>query len=126
MIDSLSFDNIMHLTEGLRQELTIYMKIYTKTGDQGQTKLVDGTVVSKGNLRVDAYGTVDELNANLGLIVSLLQESNYAAIKKQLTQIQNDLFVIGSLLATEKTEVILKLPQLSSAQINDLENAITK
>ena len=124
MIDSLSFDNIMHLTEGLRQELTIYMKIYTKTGDQGQTKLVDGTVVSKGNLRVDAYGTVDELNANLGLIVSLLQESNYAAIKKQLTQIQNDLFVIGSLLATEKTEVILKLPQLSSAQINDLENAI--
>jgi len=126
MTDSLRFDIIMHLTEGLRQELTIYMKIYTKTGDQGQTKLVDGTVVSKGNLRVDAYGTVDELNANLGLIVSMLQESNYDAIKKQLTQIQNDLFVIGSLLATAKTDVIIKLPHLSSDDINYLETAIDK
>jgi len=126
MTDSLRFDIIMHLTEALRQELTIHMKIYTKTGDQGQTKLVDGTVVSKSNLRVDAYGTVDELNANLGLIVSMLQESNYDTVKKQLTQIQNDLFVIGSLLATEKTDVIIKLPHLSTDEINHLENAIDK
>lgn len=116
----------MHLTEGLRQELTIYMKIYTKTGDQGATKLVDGTLVSKSHLRVNAYGTVDELNAYLGLIVSLLQESNCADIKQQLTQIQNDLFVIGSILATAKIEIIQKLPHLNPDHIQNLEASIDK
>ncbi|MFN3697784.1 MAG: cob(I)yrinic acid a,c-diamide adenosyltransferase [Pseudobdellovibrio sp.] len=100
------------------------MKIYTKTGDQGQTKLVDGIVVSKSNLRVSAYGTVDELNSYIGLIVSLLQENNYLDIKSQLTDIQNNLFVIGSLLATENSKVIEKLPGLTTQLINNLESRI--
>ena len=106
------------------------MKIYTKTGDNGTTRLVDGSCVEKFNPRVEAYGCIDELNSVLGVVRSLLQEkSNFLDAKelnKNIEKIQNHLFNIGSLLATEKKETFLKLPQLTSAHIQFLENLIDK
>ena len=72
------------------------MKIYTKTGDAGTTGLIGGTRVSKGDARLEAYGTVDELNAALGLAVVALDDD----LKSSVEQVQGDLFVIGSHLAT--------------------------
>lgn len=75
------------------------MKIYTKTGDGGETSLHGGKRVGKDALRIEAYGTVDELNSHLGLILAHdLQE----LLKGHLIQIQNDLFVLGADLATPK------------------------
>ncbi len=72
------------------------MKIYTKTGDAGETSLFDNTRVSKAHARVDAYGEVDELNACLGAVQAYLSDVDLAA---DLTQIQRDLFALGSELA---------------------------
>ena len=74
------------------------MKIYTKTGDKGTTGLVGGTRIPKHDLRIDCYGTVDELNSYLGLIrdQAISKDS-----KTTLIKIQNQLFIIGSLLATD-------------------------
>ncbi len=69
------------------------MKIYTKTGDDGTTGLQGGSRVSKSNPRIIAYGTVDELNANLGVVLS---ENTDEQLKNILTKIQNDLFVLGA------------------------------
>ena len=74
------------------------MKIYTKTGDQGITSLFGGKRVSKADLRIDAYGTVDELNSFVGLVRD--QEVNKQRTDV-LVRIQNTLFVVGSILATE-------------------------
>jgi cob(I)alamin adenosyltransferase len=74
------------------------MKIYTKTGDKGTTGLVGGTRIAKHDLRIDCYGTVDELNSYLGLIRDQKISNDN---KKTLIEIQNQLFVIGSLLATD-------------------------
>jgi cob(I)alamin adenosyltransferase len=74
------------------------MKIYTKTGDKGTTGLVGGTRLPKHNLRIECYGTIDELNSYLGLIRDQEISKNH---KTTLLEIQNQLFVIGSLLATD-------------------------
>lgn len=74
------------------------MKIYTKTGDKGMTRLVSGTQIHKSDLRLDAYGTIDELNAHIGLLHDLM--SDYEQ-KKMLDVIRNLLFVIGSNLADD-------------------------
>ena len=74
------------------------MKIYTKTGDKGTTGLVGGTRLPKHNLRIDCYGTIDELNSYLGLIRDQEISKDH---KTTLLEIQNQLFVIGSLLATD-------------------------
>ena len=74
------------------------MKIYTKTGDKGTTGLVGGTRIPKHDLRIDCYGTVDELNSYLGLIRD--QEISKES-KTTLIEIQNQLFIVGSLLATD-------------------------
>ncbi|MDB4289603.1 cob(I)yrinic acid a,c-diamide adenosyltransferase [Flavobacteriaceae bacterium] len=74
------------------------MKIYTKTGDKGTTGLVGGTRIPKHDLRIDCYGTIDELNSYLGLIRD--QEISKKS-KTTLIEIQNQLFIIGSLLATD-------------------------
>ena len=74
------------------------MKIYTKTGDKGTTGLVGGTRIPKHDLRIDCYGTVDELNSYLGLIRDQAISKNS---KTTLIKIQNQLFIIGSLLATD-------------------------
>src|SRR5579859_5255008 len=72
------------------------MKIYTKTGDKGKTSLFDGTRVSKHNLRVETYGTIDELNSLLGAAVSFCAETS---IQELIAIIQKDLLDIGSCLA---------------------------
>ncbi|HZE87238.1 MAG TPA: cob(I)yrinic acid a,c-diamide adenosyltransferase [Methylomirabilota bacterium] len=75
------------------------MPIYTRTGDKGKTSLFDGTRVLKSHKRVEAYGTIDELNSFLGAATAQLKKNN-AVLKKELEKIQHDLFDIGSALAT--------------------------
>lgn len=78
------------------------MKIYTRTGDQGETGLIGGDRIKKSDQRIIAYGTIDELNSNLGLSVSLLRtykEELFLDLIKMLLNIQNELFIIGSDLA---------------------------
>lgn len=77
------------------------MKIYTKTGDKGMTSLVGGTRVEKYHLRLESYGTIDELNSHIGLIYDL---TDNLEIKNILSKIQHSLFNIGSYLANEKPE----------------------
>ena len=81
------------------------MKIYTKTGDNGTTALFGGTRIPKHSLRIESYGTVDELNAHLGLIRDQHIDSHY---KESLLKIQKDLFTIGAILATDPEKAQLK------------------
>ena len=81
------------------------MKIYTKTGDKGTTALFGGTRVSKHDIRIESYGTLDELNSHIGLLRD--QEIDLNS-KKQLITIQEKLFVIGAILATDPERAILK------------------
>jgi cob(I)alamin adenosyltransferase len=95
------------------------MKIYTKTGDQGLTSLIGGARVPKSSLRIDCYGTVDELNSYVGLLRD--QEVN---VKRRdlLKEIQDRLFTIGSHLATDPSqEVHKRLPDLHAADVDLLE-----
>lgn len=101
------------------------MKIYTKTGDKGTTKLVDGSCVEKFNPRVEAYGCVDELNSSLGVVRSFLPDNElYRELQLDLEIIQNRLFSVGSLLATAELEVFKKLPQINEQHILQLESRI--
>jgi cob(I)alamin adenosyltransferase len=82
------------------------MKIYTKTGDNGETGLFGGERVSKDSLRLNAYGTLDELNAFIGLTITEVKNSK---VKKVLVDLQNKLFVVGSDLAAPENEKNKKL-----------------
>ncbi len=95
------------------------MKIYTKKGDQGHTGLIGGTRVSKGELRIEAYGTVDELNSYVGLIRSFDINSNSVL---QLMEIQDRLFTIGSSLASDPEKSQMKIPDLLESDVEHLEN----
>jgi cob(I)alamin adenosyltransferase len=97
------------------------MKIYTKTGDEGTTSLFGGKRVSKADLRIDTYGTIDELNSYIGLVRD--QEVNTKR-KEILTEIQDRLFTIGSILATEPGNTKVKIPHLKEADIEFLEKEI--
>jgi cob(I)alamin adenosyltransferase len=99
------------------------MKIYTKTGDQGQTSLLGGTRVSKDHIRIEAYGTVDELNSFIGLVRS--QEITEHQVKT-LIEIQDRLFTIGSILASDPLKSKVKIPALIEEDITFLENEIDK
>lgn len=100
------------------------LKIYTKTGDKGTTSLIGGTKVSKAHLRIDAYGTVDELNSWIGLINDQIKIKTE---KKTLKEIQDRLFTIGSSLACDpKKEPKLKIPDLAELDIFYLEKEIDK
>ncbi|MEO1052821.1 MAG: cob(I)yrinic acid a,c-diamide adenosyltransferase [Bacteroidota bacterium] len=99
------------------------MKIYTKTGDKGTTSLFGGTRVSKAHLRIDTYGTVDELNSYIGLIRD--QEINFPR-KETLVEIQDRLFTLGSILATEPGNEKVKIPELQEGDIEFLEKEIDK
>ena len=83
-----------------------YVKIYTKTGDKGETGLIGGKRISKSDPRIIAYGSIDELNSNIGLIVSVLTKKNrymFLDLIDLLVKVQNDLFIIGSDLADPTT-----------------------
>ena len=94
------------------------MKVYTKTGDNGTTALFGGSRVPKHHIRIEAYGTVDELNSYVGLIRDY-QEA--ACVKDRLIEIQNNLFVVGSILATDPSKENVKPPELAESEIDVLE-----
>ena len=97
-------------------------KIYTKTGDKGSTSLIGGTKVPKSDLRIETYGTVDELNSWIGLLNDQLADET---IQPELQEIQDRLFTIGSSLATDaEKEPKMKLPDLHAGDIEFLEKRI--
>ena len=95
------------------------MKIYTKTGDRGQTSLIGGTRVPKHHIRIESYGTVDELNSYVGLV----RDQNIAEHHKLLLkEIQDRLFTIGASLAADPETSKMKIPDLMDTDIQLLEN----
>lgn len=100
------------------------MKIYTKTGDKGTTSLIGGTKVSKAHLRIEAYGTVDELNSYIGLCNDLLTDADRNSV---LQEVQDRLFTIGAALACDpEKEIKMKIPDLKEEDITLLEREIDK
>ena len=97
-------------------------KIYTKTGDKGTTSLIGGTKVSKSHHRIEAYGTVDDLNSYIGLCRDLLSDERS---RKALLEIQDRLFTIGSSLACDPIkEPKMRIPDFKETDINFLESEI--
>ena len=99
------------------------MKIYTKVGDKGKTVLFGGTSVPKHHVRVEAYGTVDELNAHIGLLSDHL-ETTVPESLPFLKDVQSNLFVIGTCLATPLKKSNLPLPKLPKEACEHLEKEI--
>ena len=100
------------------------MKIYTKTGDRGDTGLFGGGRVAKSHPRVEAYGTVDELNSLVGLATEAVEDS---MVRARLRSIQHDLFCIGATLATSPAKaarIASGMPVLPEARIGDMETWI--
>ncbi len=99
-------------------------KIYTKTGDKGKTSLIGGTKVLKSDLRIETYGTVDELNSYTGLVAELLQDEDAV---KMLREIQDRLFTIGSALACDpEKDSLMKIPDLHPEDVKLLEDEIDR
>ena len=113
------------------------MKIYTKKGDQGKTSLVDGSKVAKNHLRLETYGSLDELNSHIGLLISLLSteqsnqneksipdKSTFSRDIEFLKQVQVWLFQLGSQLACNDSKTSENLPTLTEKEINTIEHSI--
>jgi cob(I)alamin adenosyltransferase len=96
-------------------------KIYTKTGDKGQTSLIGGTRLPKHHIRIEAYGTVDELNSHIGLLRDVSENTNEFDL---LIAIQDRLFTIGSHLAADPEKNKMVLPPIHESDVTLLENAI--
>jgi cob(I)alamin adenosyltransferase len=97
-------------------------RIYTKTGDKGNTSLIGGTKVPKNDIRIETYGTVDELNSWIGYINDIFNNNSF---KDELKEIQDRLFTIGSALATDADkELKMRLPDLDEKDIVFLEKRI--
>ena len=97
------------------------MKIYTKTGDQGMTSLYGGERVSKSHLRIETYGTVDEVNAWLGVIATSIIDQT---TQSHLETIQNHMFVVGAMLAVDSELTTLPLQKIGNQEIKWLETKI--
>src|SRR5215472_15700881 len=98
------------------------IKIYTKTGDKGKTSLIGGTKVFKSDLRIETYGTVDELNSHIGLVTDYTPDEHQRGVLKQ---VQDRLFVIGSSLACDPAkETGMHIPDLKEADVTLLEKEI--
>ena len=93
-------------------------KIYTKTGDKGETSLIGGVRVPKYHLRIESYGTVDELNSYIGLVKDMITVAN---AKEVLYEIQDRLFTIGSVLASDPEKSKMKIPDLHETDVELLE-----
>lgn len=97
-------------------------RIYTRTGDKGSTSLIGGVRVPKNHIRIESYGTIDELNSQLGLVNDL---SNDAEVTEWLREVQDRLFTLGAELATAPDkEIKMKLPDLHQSDIEWLEGRI--
>lgn len=99
------------------------MKIYTKTGDKGKTSLIGGTRVSKHHIRIESYGTIDELNSYIGLI---RDQQIGQPEQETLKEIQDRLFTIGSSLASDPQKSKMKIPDLKLTDIELLEREIDR
>lgn len=97
------------------------MKIYTKKGDSGTTGLIGGTRLPKHHVRIESYGTVDELNSHIGLLRDLTSDNDTVAA---LLEIQDRLFTIGSHLAADPEKSKMQLPELFASDVTFLENQI--
>ena len=97
------------------------MKIYTRTGDSGTTALFGGQRLPKSDIRIEAYGTVDELNSHIGLLRDQPVNSVRTSI---LLEIQDRLFAIGAILAAEPGNAKIKIPKLNTADVDKLETHI--
>jgi cob(I)alamin adenosyltransferase len=98
------------------------MKIYTKRGDNGTTSLIGGDRVLKSHYRIDAYGTIDELNSNIGILRSFVTDENNQNVLKE---VQDRLFTIGSLLASAPNSKMI-VPDLNASDTELLENSMDK
>lgn len=98
-------------------------RIYTRTGDKGETGLVGGARVSKDSLRVETYGNVDELNSVIGIVRASLSDEELDAL---LVEIQNDLFIVGSDLASVGDSGQRNIPRISKERIVAMERTIDK
>lgn len=96
--------------------------IYTKTGDGGTTSLVGGSRVDKDDVRVEAYGTVDELNSHIGLLAEMFRQQG--GYYEELKAVQHNLFTLQTLLATEDEALYSRLPQLQEDEVDLLERQI--
>ncbi|MBS1742191.1 MAG: cob(I)yrinic acid a,c-diamide adenosyltransferase [Bacteroidetes bacterium] len=97
-------------------------RIYTKTGDLGKTSLIGGTKVPKSHIRIESYGTVDELNSFIGLVIDLITDEHS---RNTLREVQDRLFTIGSSLACDPDkESLMKIPDLKDSDVERLEKEI--
>lgn len=106
-------------------------KVYTRTGDAGKTRLAGGQQVWKDSLRVEAYGTVDELNASVGVVrvmnADVVDESDEAKqLEEELRWVQNKLFDVGSILATAPGQTFKNMPQVTEQDVVRLEKLIDR
>ncbi len=106
-------------------------KVYTRTGDAGKTRLAGGQQVWKDNLRVEAYGTVDELNASVGVVRVMNAEmvgphEQAGQLERELRWVQNKLFDIGSILATAPGQTFKNMPQVTANDVTRLEKLIDR
>jgi len=114
----------LQITSKQLNEITLSikkMKVYTRKGDKGTTGLIGGTRVPKFSLRIEAYGTIDELNSYIGLLRDKILTDNF---KVELIEIQDRLFTLGSLLAQDPEKTSMKLPEIYQTDIEFLENSI--
>ena len=105
-------------------------KVYTKSGDKGKTYLIGGEKVSKDDIRVIAYGDVDELNVHIGICSNFLKNSpnskDFSYFIERLTSIQNELFNLGTVLAATGSEMSADLPRVTAEDVHNLEQDIDK
>ena len=106
-------------------------KVYTRTGDAGQTRLAGGQQVWKDCLRVEAYGTVDELNASVGLVRAMNAEAGSGSaastqLESDLRWVQNKLFDVGSILATTPGQTFPNMPEVTAKDVTKLEEMIDR
>lgn len=102
------------------------MKIYTKTGDKGETSLFNGTRVKKNNKRIITYGTIDEVNSHIGLLLHYIKlDERLKDIEEILVKTQNQLFILGSDLANPDTK-LKDYPRINNEDVIYIEKAIDK
>ncbi|HKU83357.1 MAG TPA: cob(I)yrinic acid a,c-diamide adenosyltransferase [Candidatus Nitrosocosmicus sp.] len=102
------------------------MKIYTKTGDLGETSLADGTRVKKSSSRIQSYGEIDEINSNIGMLISLISSNPvFTDTTEDLIKIQHQLFTLGSDLANPQQK-LNNYPRITEGEVTFLENCIDK
>jgi cob(I)alamin adenosyltransferase len=104
-------------------------RVYTRKGDKGTTSLVGGQKVSKDNLRIDTYGTLDELNACIGMARQAIAADHagiagFEALSATLLRVQHELFNLGSVLATLPEDVVPQMPRVTQVDVDALEQSI--